>query len=191
MQIRRNILLALAILLTLCSCASGQKTERQTLSEIYSNILGYHDWGIPIIYCLHYDLNMHIGSTTYTDPSWTNSKWIWAADELPGLEQETWENFVQVTSEPAAFPSDLKLGCRYTLRAEENADPYPPGKGHWDIDFSQVGFNKNRDQALAYFMRMWSGTATSIGGGYGTLYLLELKNGIWTVTGELVTLYNN
>ncbi len=189
MKTRKTLLIALAVLIALSACSSGQQTQQQTLSEIYSRILGFHDWGTRLVYCAHYGPKLLIGSETYVEASWSETARLWTGDSLPGLQQETWDDFRQANLEPAAFPIDLSLGCSYSLIDSASAGSPAQPQDRWKIYFSQAGFNPDRDQVLVYFLRFAPGSADTPGYGKGTFYLLKRQNRKWTVTGEMDNLY--
>ena len=119
-----------------------------------------------------------ISSFTEDSRTVTTSDWKTAKHYFPQLEQETWENYLQVNAQQIPFPSDLDLGCKYTLLDLKQNPPEPSMENCSVINsFSQIGFNSRKDQALVSF-------AQSCGWySCGSFYFAELIDGHWIVKG--------
>ena len=177
MNAAKTILYTVGIIVILSSCSFSQKSEQESMSEIYSDVMAYEfSYGSRgnIDYCK--DGELTISSLTENHPFDDNS-WEWASNNFPQLEQKTWGNFLQVNSQSIPFPSDLDLGCKYTLLDVKQNPPDWSRENCVGIDyFSQIGFNSHNNQALVY-------RSVSCGDfGVGYLYFAELIDGHWIVT---------
>ena len=176
MKFSKAILIAAAIIFVLSSCSLGKKTEQETQSEIYSRAMAYgfsysgsenHD------YCKGKSL---IISSLTEDFRTVTTNWETAKAYFPQLEQETWESFLQVNAQQIPFPSDLDLGCKYTLVERKPSLPEPPTENCPIVHFlSQIGFNSRKDQALVSHVELCGWDSC------GSLYLAELTDGHWIV----------
>src|SRR5215207_9815984 len=114
MKFIKMIYTSLTIVFLLSSCSTIQKSDRESMSEIYSDVMAY-EFSLGsrgyIDYCKSGDLVVSSLTQDYSG----STDWEGASRAFPKLEKETWENFVQVSAERVAFPTDLDLGCTYTL----------------------------------------------------------------------------
>ena len=178
MSLRKIILISTIINILLASCSLSQKSEDEVVSEIYSEVLAYgFSYGSPygdgsgnFDYCETGALSI---SPRTEDFRTVVTNWQQAKDYFPELEQETWENFLQVNSQSAPFPSNLHLGCTYEL---VDVPPNQPMEDCVVVNyFSQIGFNASKNQALVSYGQSC--------GFYGcsSLYFAELIEGHWVV----------
>jgi hypothetical protein len=173
----KKIFAAAGIIIFLVSCSLSQKTEREIMSEIYSDSLAY-EFSLGsrgnINYCKDGDL---VISSLTDDYSFDEDSWQWASNNFPQLERETWETFLQVSSQQIPFPTDLDLGCQYTLLDVKQNPPDWSWENCVGVEyFSQIGFNSRKNQALVF-------RASSCGDfAYGNLYFAEVVDGHWKVT---------
>lgn len=177
MIFRNKFLAVLVFAFAVSSCSSNQKSERENLSEIYSDTMAYEfSYGSRgnIDYCKNGPLTISSLTENYPfeEDDWESRKRV-----FPELEQKTWENFLQVNSQPMLFPSDLDLKCEYALLDVKENLPDWSRENCIDINyFSQIGFNSHKTQALVY-------RGASCGDfAYGNLYFAELIDDHWVVT---------
>jgi hypothetical protein len=181
MQLTKTILITVGLVVMLSSCSVSDKSERESMSEIYSDVMAY-EFSLGsrghIDYCKAGDLVISSLTVTEVFP-FHRSDWARAKRVFPRLERGTWENFVQVSSEQVPFPADLDLGCMYTLL---DVKQNPPNRSREDCIgieyFSQIGFNSRKNQALVYR----EATSTCGDFGFSNLYFAELIDGHWIVT---------
>jgi hypothetical protein len=167
---------SLSIIFLLSSCSLTSKSEHESMSEIYSDVMAY-EFSLGSRGYIDYCSNGDLVVSSLTEEYSGNKDWEGARRAFPKLEKETWENFVQVSTERMPFPTDLDLGCAYTLL---DVETNPPG---WSREncigieyFSQIGFNSHNNQALVW-------RSVSCGDfGFGNMYFAELIDGRWIVT---------
>ena len=179
MKFIKMIFVSLSIIFLLSSCSLRRKSESEIMSEIYSDVMAY-EFSLGsrgnIDYCQAGDLVISSLTVTEVFP-FDRSDWERSKRVFPRLEQETWENFVQVSSEQVPFPADLDLGCMYTLLDVKQNPPDWSRENCIGIEyFSQIGFNSRKNQALVYR------EATCGDFGFSNLYFAELVDGRWIVT---------
>ena len=163
-------------LLLLCSCSLTQKSDRDSMSEIYSDVMAY-EFSYGHRGYLDYCENDNMIVSSLTDDYSVRMGWETASIDFPKLEKETWDNFVEVNAKQIPFPADLELGCKYTLL---DVEIDPPG---WSREncvsveyFSQIGFNSRKNQAVVW-------RSASCGDfAFGNTYFAELIDGHWIVT---------
>ncbi len=177
MNYAKTVFAAMAILILLSSCSLNQKSEKEVTSEIYSEVMTYgfsKSGSMNYDYCkegsLVFSPNTEVASTVTTNtPNWET-----ANNHFPKLERETWDNFLQVNSQQVPFPKDLDLGCKYTLL---DVAPNQPMENCVVVDdFSQIGFNSSKNQALVSFGQSCDFYSCS------SLYFVELIGEHWVVT---------
>ena len=177
MKISKTILVTIWIIFFLSSCSFRQKSEQEVMSEIYSDALAY-EFSLGsrgnIDYCNAGEL---VISSLTDDYPFDEDNWQWASNNFPQLERETWESFLQVSSQQISFPIDLDLGCKYTLLDVKQNPPDWSRENCVGIEyFSQIGFDSRKNQALVF-------RASSCGDfAYGNLYFAEIIDGHWKVT---------
>lgn len=176
MKFSKAILVSAVIIFLLSSCSFGKKSEQETQSEIYSKAMSYgfsYIGSEDLDYCK--DKGVIISSVT-EDFRTVTTNWKTAKDYFPQLEQDTWENFLQINAQQIPFPSDLDLGCKYTLLDIKPSLPEPPTENCSVVHFlSQIGFNSRKDQALVSHVQSCGWYSC------GSLYFAELKDGHWIV----------
>ena len=173
MSFTKIILASTIIAILLSSCSLSQRSEKEVLSAIYSEVMAYgfsYSGSGHFDYCETGALNIN----PYTDDFRTVvNNWQTAQDYFPELEQETWENFLQVNAQSGPFLRNLDLGCKYTL---VDVPPNQPMENCVVVNhFSQIGFNASKNQALVSYGQSC--------GFYGcsSLYFAELIDGHWVV----------
>jgi hypothetical protein len=172
MKLKEIIFPTLAVMLLLSSCALSRKTERETISEIYSQTLAYEVGN----YCSNQILAINAKTSDYLALNFENDDWKWASFQLPSSQEITWEDLLQKNAESIAFPRDLELGCEYRMvdGEEQSHSSYPNCTNTYE--FSRVGFNESENQALVFLV-------ISCGDfSYGNFYFLEFVDGKWKVT---------
>ena len=149
---------------------------KKAQSEIYSQVLSYglsYTESANLDYCTGKEL---IISSLTEDFRTVTTNWETAKAFFPQLEQETWENFLQANAQQIPFPSDLDLGCKYTLLEIKPSLPEPATEDCPLVHFlSQIGFNARKDQALVSHVQSCGWYSC------GSLYFVELKDGHWIV----------
>jgi hypothetical protein len=112
---------------------------------------------------------------------------------LKGISRETLDRYVERNKQPSQLSPAMDLGAKYILLNREELakitnqpdwgkvlnEKYPNSGGY--IMFSRVGFNNTLDQALIYVGRMAGPLA-----GAGYYYLMEKKNGEWTIKEQIM-----
>lgn len=112
---------------------------------------------------------------------------------LPGISNETLENYLARNAQPSQLSLDMNLGMDYALlTAEELAEisshpnwgellteKYPNSHGY--SVFSRVGFNNSLDQAVIYVGNM---AGPLMGAGF--FYFMEKQNGEWVIKQQVM-----
>jgi len=178
MNLAKTTFAVFGIILTLSSCLLHQKSEREIMSETYSSAMNYDLlYGIiggDMDYCRGGQLTL---SSLTVENSFHQDSWQYAKNNFPQLEQQTWENFLQVNSRQIPFPSDLDFDCEYTLlEVEQNPPDWSRESFACIYYFSQIGFNSRKNQALVYRGVDCNDFA------YGSYFFAEIIDGTWTVT---------
>ncbi len=160
------------------SCSLKTETEKEIQSIIYPEVMLYR-YSYPgdgkFDFCK--DEGLIINSLTEDFRTVTND-WETAKSYFPQLEKETWENFLQLNIQQTPFPSDLDLGCKYTLVNIKSDLPEPFTEDCPVVFFfSQIGFNSRKSQALVSHLKSCGWYSC------GALYFVELIDGHWTVKG--------
>jgi hypothetical protein len=113
--------------------------------------------------------------------------------DVPALEEATYDDFLAANQEPAPLDASLDLGFDYTLVSLQELEEFLAG-GPWSFDafyerfpnsqglmeLSRVGFNSDHTQALVYV-----GNQYDLLGGAGYYLLLSKQDGAWQVDFEL------
>jgi hypothetical protein len=116
------------------------------------------------------------------------------SETIPGLQEETYDDFLSVNEEPVPLDPSLDLGFDYTLVSLQDLEEFLGG-GAWSYDafyerfpnsqglmeFSRVGFNLSHNQALVYV-----GNQYDLLGGEGYYVLLRKEGGDWLVDSDLL-----
>ena len=114
-------------------------------------------------------------------------------ESLPGLSNETIDNYFERNAQPSQLSPDMQLGVDYVLLSADElaeissqgnwhdilAEKYPGSNGY--IIFSRVGFNRTLDQAVIYVGEV---AGPLMGAGY--CYLLEKQDGVWTIKEQVM-----
>jgi hypothetical protein len=156
---------------------SHKKGENRIYSEIYSQILTYrppHEAKNFLTDCLSGQGKLLISSES--NISFTSRGESWqevSALDLQQIQNSTWKDFSQANSLASNFPSNLSLGCEYTL---VNLKTMEPTSNCPVVMLSKIGFNATRTQALAW-LRQSCGQSIGV-----TFFLLDLVDGQWQVT---------
>ena len=112
---------------------------------------------------------------------------------LPGISNETLENYLARNAQPSQLSLDMNLSMDYALlTAEELAEisshpnwgellteKYPNSHGY--SVFSRVGFNNSLDQAVIYVGNM---AGPLMGAGF--FYFMEKQNGEWVIKQQVM-----
>ncbi len=112
---------------------------------------------------------------------------------LPGISNETLENYLARNAQPSQLSLEMNLGMDYALLpAEELAEisshpnwdellteKYPNSHGY--SVFSRVGFNNSLDQAVIYVGNM---AGPLMGAGF--FYFMEKQNGEWVIKQQVM-----
>jgi hypothetical protein len=115
------------------------------------------------------------------------------SQDVPGLEETTYDDFLAANQEPAPLDGSLDLGFDYVLLSLQDLEDFLAG-GPWSFDafyerypnsqglmeLSGVGFNADHTQALVYV-----GNQYALLGGAGYYLLLDKQDGAWQVDSEL------
>jgi hypothetical protein len=115
------------------------------------------------------------------------------ASSLPGISNETLDNFVQRNIKPGQLSPDMSLGVDYVLLSTDELaqitsqpnwgevmnEKYP-NSGGYKI-FSRVGFNATLDQAMIYVGHV---AGPMMGGGF--YYLMEKQDGQWVIKQQIM-----
>jgi len=115
------------------------------------------------------------------------------ASGLPGISNETLDNFVQRNIKPGQLSPDMNLGVNYVLLSTDELaqitsqpnwgevmnEKYP-NSGGYKI-FSRVGFDATLDQALVYVGHV---AGPMMGGGF--YYLMEKQDGKWGIKQQIM-----
>ena len=110
-----------------------------------------------------------------------------------GVSEETLDSYLERNKQPSQLSPDMDLGTEYILLSTEELakvtsqpnwhealkDKYPNSNGY--IMFSRVGFNNTLDQALIYVGNIAGPLA-----GAGYYYLMQKKNGEWTIKDQMM-----
>jgi hypothetical protein len=176
MKLTRTIFISIACVFLLPSCSLKTETEKELQSTIYSEVILY-SYSYPgdgkFDFCK--DEGLIINSLTEDFRTVTND-WETAKSYFPQLEKETWENFLQLNIQQTPFPSDLDLGCKYTLVNIKSDLPEPFTEDCPVVFFfSQIGFNSRKSQALVSHLKSCGWYSC------GALYFVELIDGQWSV----------
>jgi len=153
--------------------------EYRTTSEIYSRILTYRPPGEAknfLTDCLSHQRKLLISSERSILFTSQGRNWQEESEfDLQQIQSITWKDLLQTNSTSSNFPSNLSLGCEYTLVNLKNYE-FVPNSDCPIVMLSKVGFNQTRNQALVLLSQS-CGQNISL-----TLYLLDLVNGYWQVT---------
>lgn len=136
-------------------------------------------------------LLLDTSTTVPTDGSQEYMKTI--TPSLPGISNETIDNFVQRNIKPGQLSPNMQLGVDYVLlstdelaqiTSQPNWDQVMnekyPNSGGYKI-FSRVGFNATLDQALVYVGHV---AGPMMGGGF--YYLMEKQDGQWAIKQQVM-----
>jgi hypothetical protein len=167
-----------ALSITLFVVFRSYKEYRLT-SEIYSQILEYRPPGEAknfLADCLSHKRKLLISSEsniffTLQGKSWQEV----SAFNLQQIQSNTWREFLQINSVASKFPSNLSLGCEYTLVDLKNYKSVPDSDCPI-VMLSKIGFNQIGNQALVLVSQSCGRTTVL------TLFLLDLVNSHWQVT---------
>ncbi len=178
MNMSKKLLALITIFFILASCSISQNSdsEQVAVSQIYTEIF-LNDFSPDgnSNYCKNIDLV--VNSTTDNHNRWFEryDRQL-ASKPFSQLNQETWENYLQVISQPIPFPNDLNFGCKYTLRdLKQNPRDWSTESSLMIYSFSRIGFDSSKKQA---FVSRFASFAHS---GNGVIYFLELVDGHWKV----------
>jgi len=171
MKRTRNTLLILTTVILLLSCSPVEKSEKERLSEIYSQAIRMYRQGDPIRFCSEDNLSIHSLTDSYRMLEYQD--WKTTVRYMPEVEEETWKSLLQVESQHVPISPDLDIGYHYVL-----VDDVPSSTCTYR--FSQVGFNENQDQALVVLTVQYEDFYS------GSLYLFKLVDGQWKAKEELL-----
>jgi len=158
---------------------SYKKDEGRKSSEIYSQVLAYR----PLFEaknfltdCLSHKRKLLISSESNIFLTSQGKSWQEVSTfDLQQIQNSTWRDFSQTNSIVSNFPSDLSLGCEYTLVDLKNYESVQSSDCPI-IMLSKIGLNKTKNQALVLLSQSCGQNI------WLTLFLLDLVNGHWHVT---------
>lgn len=183
-----NTLLIAAFILALTAC--GPSAPAPSAADI--------DKEEQAIYATFFSVNTKtaviLRDTSMTVPAEGSQEYMKTiTPSLPGISNETIDNFVQRNIKPGQLSSDMQLGVDYVLLSTDELaqitsqpnwgevmnEKYP-NSGGYKI-FSRVGFNATLDQALIYVGHV---AGPMMGGGF--YYLMEKQDGKWVIKEQIM-----
>lgn len=107
-----------------------------------------------------------------------DSTFLWLQEAMPGLERETWQDYVNINAVSYSLPSDLAFQRDTYLGSRPVTDKEPLcGR----LIVSRVGFNQDGTQALLYYQYRCGGRC-----GGNEMVLFERTISGWKVITEVM-----